>query len=235
MERGYQLAKYLSCCAASQCAETHICSRRYRRPTFFGVIGSTALVACRDARCRMVTRQSVRMIFLGYTLLHQQRSISPASAAPKVCIPNEALPSFCTFPTRAMKNLLTCHHNLCTTQVLLTLTVDFRACTAGFLGDYSSLPNFSTPSHFVLFPRNRKNLVIGLPKPERLHAPNAGGRVGARIGPKPSPSRSARFSSVHGPWSARQVVNLRIEFELEPFTVRVFVHTMGLLLQLICF
>ena len=28
MERGHQLAKYLSCCAASQCAETHICSRR---------------------------------------------------------------------------------------------------------------------------------------------------------------------------------------------------------------
>ncbi|CAM9740139.1 unnamed protein product, partial [Ectocarpus sp. 6 AP-2014] len=27
-DRGHQLAKYLSCCAASQCAETHICSRR---------------------------------------------------------------------------------------------------------------------------------------------------------------------------------------------------------------
>lgn len=27
-DKGHQLAKYLSCCAASQCAETHICSRR---------------------------------------------------------------------------------------------------------------------------------------------------------------------------------------------------------------
>lgn len=28
-ERGYHLAKYLSCCGASQCAETHVCSRRW--------------------------------------------------------------------------------------------------------------------------------------------------------------------------------------------------------------
>jgi len=27
-KRGHQLAKYLSCCGAAQCAETHICSRR---------------------------------------------------------------------------------------------------------------------------------------------------------------------------------------------------------------
>eukprot|EP00903_Cladosiphon_okamuranus_P013241 g12346.t1 len=41
--RGHQLAKYLSCCGASQCAETHICSRRVTK------VGAAACKHCGGA------------------------------------------------------------------------------------------------------------------------------------------------------------------------------------------